>query len=107
MTKRLLSRALATLLASATLAGCGHTTSPIGSEKTTLTMAISPGPYSELFTSAIEPILAREGYTVRLVNFTGLLESDVAINEGAVDFNVDQHTAYLNTFNVQCSAALI
>ena len=106
MTKRLLSVALATLLTSAVLAGCGQTKTPVGSEKTTLTMGISPGPYSELFTSAIEPILAKEGYTVKHVNFTGLLESDVAINEGAVDFNVDQHTAYMDTFNAQRGADL-
>ena len=71
MAKRLLRMVLATLLASAALAGCGRTKTPVGTEKTALTMGISPEPYSELFTSAIKPILAREGYTIKPVNFTG------------------------------------
>ena len=93
----LLGASLAAVLVPFALAGCGHDKAPVGSDKNDITMGISPGPYSELFISAVEPILQQKGYTVKHVNFTGLLESDVAINEGSVDFNVDQHTAYLNT----------
>ena len=28
-----------------------------------------------------------------------LLQADVALNDGEVDFNVEQHTAYMNDFN--------
>lgn len=106
MNKCLLSVSLATLLVPFVLTGCGQHKAAVGTEKNDITMGISPGPYSELFISAIEPVLQQKGYTVKHVNFTGLLESDVAINEGAVDFNVDQHTAYLNTFNEQRGADL-
>lgn len=102
----LLGASLAAVLVPFALAGCGHDKAPVGSDKNDITMGISPGPYSELFISAVEPILQQKGYTVKHVNFTGLLESDVAINEGSVDFNVDQHTAYLNTFNTQRGADL-
>lgn len=106
MKKRLLSTSLAIVLVPFALAGCGQHRAAVGSDKNEITMGISPGPYSELFISAIEPVLIQKGYTVKHVNFTGLLESDVAINEGAVDFNVDQHTAYLDTFNAQRGADL-
>lgn len=106
MKKRLLTASLAAALVPFVIAGCGQHKAAVGSDKTEITMGISPGPYSELFISAIEPVLQQKGYTVNHVNFTALLESDVAINEGAVDFNVDQHTAYLNTFNTQRGADL-
>lgn len=106
MNKRLLSVSLAAVLVPFALAGCGQHKAAVGSDKNEITMGISPGPYSELFISAIEPVLIQKGYTVKHVSFIGLQQSDVAINEGSVDFNVDQHTAYLNTFNAQSGADL-
>ncbi|WP_348920642.1 MetQ/NlpA family ABC transporter substrate-binding protein [Enterococcus rotai] len=59
----------------------------------------SPGPYSELFLEAVKPILEKEGYQIEQTEFTELIQADVALTEGAIDLNVDQHTAYLNNFN--------
>ncbi|MGM0218166.1 MetQ/NlpA family ABC transporter substrate-binding protein [Enterococcus sp. AZ126] len=59
----------------------------------------SPGPYSELFLEAVKPILEKDGYRIEQTEFTELIQADVALTEGAIDLNVDQHTAYLTNFN--------
>ncbi|ALC82555.1 MULTISPECIES: MetQ/NlpA family ABC transporter substrate-binding protein [Bacillus] len=85
------------------LAACGIGGS---SDEKTIRVGTSPGPYSELFISAIKPILEKEGYTVKLTNFSDLLQADIALSEGNIDLNVDQHTAYLTNFNVEKQANL-
>lgn len=71
-----------------------------------ITIGTSPGPYSDLFLTAIQPILEEQGYTIERVDFTELLQADIALSEGSVDVNVDQHTAYMNNFNEEKGAAL-
>ncbi len=77
------------------------------SEKTELTFSKSQGPYSELFEAAIVPILEKQGYKVTAVDFSDLLTADIALNDGSVDFNVEQHTAYLENFNASYSGNLV
>ncbi len=78
-----------------------------GGEKKTLTFSRSQGPYSELFEEAIVPILEEQGYTVNGVDFSDLLNADIALNDGDVDFNVEQHTAYMEDFNNNNSGDLV
>ena len=101
-----------------TLAGCGNTgvepddnssVAQTESEKTkeNITVGTSPGPYSELFMDGIAPILEDQGYTVTETVFTEVRQVDVALQEGAIDVNVDQHLAYMNNFNKEANAELI
>jgi hypothetical protein len=57
------------------------------------------GPYTVLFEKAIIPILEKKGYKFEVVEFSDLLQNDTALNEGDIDVNVEQHTAYMNNFN--------
>lgn len=68
-------------------------------KKTEILVGTSPGPYSELFLKAVKPILEKDGYTVKEKNFDSLKYADEALQNGEIDLNVDQHTAYLNNFN--------
>lgn len=92
------------------LAGCGSSISSSAksteTEKKALTIGISPGPYSELFNDAVKPILENNGYEIKAINFSELRQADVALTEGSVDFNVDQHTAYANNFNKETDGKL-
>lgn len=65
----------------------------------TITIGTSPGPYSQLFLDAIKPILEKQGYAIKPINFSDLMLADIALQEEQVDLNVDQHTAYLTSFN--------
>lgn len=76
------------------------------SEDTTIRVATSPGPYSELFIDQVAPKLEEEGYTVEEIEFTDLRSADVALQEGSADLNVDQHSLYLANFNEEAGAEL-
>lgn len=101
-----------------TLVGCGNTgvatddnssAAQTESEETkeNITIGTSPGPYSELFMDGIVPILEDQGYTVTETVFTEVRQVDVALQEGAIDVNVDQHLAYMNNFNKEAGAELV
>ncbi|MFC2517826.1 MAG: MetQ/NlpA family ABC transporter substrate-binding protein [Corynebacterium matruchotii] len=66
----------------------------------------SPGPYSQLFKDAVAPILQNQGYKIEYQDFSVLKQADVALNEGSIDLNVDQHTAYMQVFNKEENAKL-
>ncbi len=71
----------------------------VPSGKTVLKYGKSQGPYTVLFEDAIKPILEKEGYRLQAVEFSDLLQNDTALNNGEIDFNVEQHTAYAENFN--------
>lgn len=102
---------LAALLAAGsvafTLAACGSDSETAADgEATQIRVGTSPGPYSELFRDGIDPILTEQGYEIDYTEFTDLRQADVALSEGAVDLNVDQHTAYMNVFNDETGSTL-
>lgn len=90
------------------LAACSEddATEADAAEKKELTVGTSPGPYSELFINAIQPILEDQGYKIKAVDFTELRQADIALADGGVDFNVDQHTAYMENFNGESGSTL-
>ncbi|MBE6483482.1 MAG: metal ABC transporter substrate-binding protein [Actinomycetaceae bacterium] len=102
-----LSAVTLTLSACAEPGGTTQQESNSGSDKTTIVYAKSQGPYTELFEDAIVPILEDEGYTVQGVDFSDLLTADIALNDGEVDVNVEQHTAYIEDFNANYDADLV
>lgn len=88
---------LTVVVGTAFLAGCGSSSDT--SSKKELTYSKSQGPYSDLFEKGVKPILEKKGYTFVGKDMSDLLQADVALNDGEVDFNVEQHTAYMNDFN--------
>lgn len=94
------------LLVLGLVVACVDDEAPDEEEKTIIKVGTSPGPYSELFIDAIQPILEEEGYEIEIKSFQELLQADVALFEGSVDVNVDQHTAYFENFNEEKGAHL-
>lgn len=94
MKKKLLS---ALLLGALVLTGCGS--SGNDSDDKVIKYGKAAGPYTVLFEDAIIPILEEQGYEFECVEFSDLLQNDTALNEGEIDVNVEQHTAYMNNFN--------
>lgn len=96
------------VVASFTACGTSKSSAAGGaSEKKELKLGISPGPYNDLFNAGVKPILEKEGYKVTLVNFSNLLQSEVALTEGSIDFNVAQHNAYAKSFNKEKNANIV
>src|SRR5690625_4260991 len=88
------------------LAACGGDESASSEEKSTIKVGTSPGPYSELFLDAVKPILEEDGFEIETTDFTELLQADIVLDEGSIDLNVDQHTAYYKNFNDEKGANL-
>lgn len=81
------------------VAGCGTKAQETSSDKKVLKYGKSQGPYTILFEDAVKPILEAKGYTLEAVEFSDLQQNDTALNQGEIDFNVEQHTAYADNFN--------
>ena len=113
MKKNFLSKALIGLTIGALtlgMIGCGSSSDKndaANSEKKSITIGVSTGPYNELFDKAVKPILEKEGYEIKSVDFSDLLQSEVALTEGSVDFNVAQHTAYAENYNKENNGDLV
>ena len=112
--KKFFALALSLILA-LSLTACGSGDSPASgdasntgtSAKTEIVYGKSQGPYTELFEAAIVPILEKQGYTLKGIDFSDLLTADSALNDGDVDVNVEQHTAYAENFNASNNGDLV
>ena len=127
--KKLISVALAGTLA-LSLAACGssasssaaESTAPAESEAastseaaseettdlagTTLKVAASPTPHAEILNAA-KDILAEQGITLEVVEFSDYVQPNLVTESGEVDANYFQHTPYLDSFNEENGTHLV
>lgn len=90
------------------LVGCDKSNNTVSADnQQIIRVGTSPGPYSELFMTAIKPILEKEGYIIKTTDFSNLRLADIALNDGDIDLNVDQHTAYYQDFNKSTDGDLV
>jgi len=68
-------------------------------QATELRVAFTPGPYKDAFAAGIAPQLARQGYTIRYVEYSLGLQANDATQRGEVDANIFQHSVYLEANN--------
>jgi len=104
--KKLLALGAALVFSVAFIAGCGSNNSDNGAKKE-LSYSKSQGPYSELFEKGVKPILEKQGYTFKGVDMSDLVQADQVLSDGEVDFNVEQHTAYMKNFNEKQNGHLV
>jgi D-methionine transport system substrate-binding protein len=98
---RLPRRSLFAALLGVSLALSAHARDP-----KELVIGTSAGPYADQVRLGIKPILERQGYKVKLVEFNGYIQPNFALAEGALDANVFQHIIYLTRFAEQNKLAL-
>lgn len=101
--KKVVSVALVAALSVGLLAGCGG-----GKEEKdmTITVAASPSPHAEILAVAAE-VLAEEGYTLEVTEFTDYVQPNLVVDNGEFDANYFQHTPYLVQFNDENDTALV
>ena len=71
-----------------------------------IVIGTSAGPYADQVKLGIKPILEKQGYKVRIVEFNDYIQPNFALAEGALDANVFQHATYLNRFAAQHKLAI-
>ncbi|GAA4480752.1 MetQ/NlpA family ABC transporter substrate-binding protein [Enteractinococcus fodinae] len=104
----LLAVPIALLLSSCTPPGEGEGSAQAETESQgEIAYSKSQGPYTELFEDAIVPILEEDGWTFRAEEVSELLNANIALNDGDVDLNVEQHTAYMDDFNANYDGDLV
>ena len=69
-------------------------------EGTTLKVGASPTPHAEIL-AVVKDLLAQEGITLEIVEFTDYIQPNLAVEEGEIDANYFQHITYMNNFNAE------
>ena len=92
MKKTILTALIAVLAVAAFAAGKGK---DIGK---TLTVGATPVPHAQLL-ALVADDLAKEGITLKVVEFTDYVTPNEAVESGQIDANFFQHVPYQDTFN--------
>lgn len=88
------------------LAGCGATGASSDSEGTaasgdkTIKVGASPSPHAEILNAA-KDVLAEEGWTLEVVEYSDYIQPNVALSNGELDANYFQHLPYLENYNAE------
>lgn len=77
--------------------GAGNGASNSG-EKKSVKIGATAGPYSDMVSKAIQPILEGKGYKVEIVEFNDYVQPNKALASGSIDANLFQHIIYLEKF---------
>lgn len=67
-------------------------------DKKELVIGATAGSNLEVLRLGIKPLLEKQGYRVKLVEFNDYVQPNIALAQGALDANFFQHTIYLNRF---------
>lgn len=98
--KRIIKSTLALLL------GANILTSPVyAAEK--ITYGKGPGAYTELFEAGVKPILEEKGYEFEAIDVSDVVQNNIGLVDGDIDFNVEQHNAFLGKFNEEHGSNLV
>lgn len=109
MKKKTIALLLAGILAASALAGCGAKKTEAGGEAAQskeITVAASPTPHAEILKEAGK-IMAEQGYTLTVKEFTDYVQPNMALENGEVQANYFQHKPYLDDFNVKNKTHLV
>lgn len=71
------------------------------SDLKTITIGFNSGPYEDEVTHGIQPILEKEGYTIKHQSFTDGIQVNAALDSGAIQANIMQHPVYMDYVNKQ------
>lgn len=93
MTKKIIVLTLTLILGAFALVGCGSK----NEDTITLKVGATPVPHSEIL-NLIKPVLAEQGISLEIVEFTDYVTPNLALSEGDIDANFFQHVPYMTSF---------
>jgi D-methionine transport system substrate-binding protein len=106
------SAALAGALA---LSGCSSSSQESSSsgadanskESTTITIAATATPHAEILNDVVAPLLAEQGITLEVREFSDYVQPNTTVEQGEIDANYFQHINYLDSFNEENGTHLV
>lgn len=101
--------ASAALLATSALAACAGSGAKGSDESgsSTLTVAASPSPHAEILSDFAAPVLAEQGITLDVREYTDYILPNQDTTSGEVDCNYFQHLNYLSNYNEENGTDLV
>ena len=101
--------ASAALLATSALAACAGSGAKGSDESgsSTLTVAASPSPHAEILNDFAAPVLAEQGITLDVREYTDYILPNQDTTSGEVDCNYFQHLNYLSNYNEENGTDLV
>lgn len=102
--KKILSIALILTLVVAVLSGCKGKDK--GADSKTIVVGASITPHAEILEKA-KGILAKEGYELKIIEYTDYAQMNPALNAGDLDANYFQHQPYLTDYNEENKTELV
>ena len=98
--KKIIAVVLALTLA-LSLAACGAK-----ADEKTIKVGATPAPHAAIL-EVVKEILAKEGYTLEIVEFDDYVLPNTALSEGELDANYFQHITYMNNFNEEYGIKMV
>ncbi|MCR8846365.1 MetQ/NlpA family ABC transporter substrate-binding protein [Paenibacillus sp. SC116] len=92
---------LSVILTIGLLAGCGSSSDKAGSaneDTKALKIGATAGPYSDMVTKVIKPIMEKQGYTIEVIEFGDYIQPNRALGNGELHANLFQHKIYMDNF---------
>ena len=74
--------------------------------KGTITVAATSVPHAEILAAAV-PLLAQQGWTLEVTEFTDYIMPNEVVESGEIDANYFQHITYLESFNEERGTHLV
>ncbi|BAK77843.1 NLPA lipoprotein [Pseudogulbenkiania sp. NH8B] len=93
--RRFVLKALAVSVLGLAVAGSALAADP---SKKEIVIGTTVGDFGDMVKQSVKPILEKQGYSVKLVEFTDYVRPNLALQEGSLDVNVFQHKPYLDNF---------
>ena len=75
-------------------------------EDKVIKVGATPAPHAEIL-EVIKEELAKEGWTLEIVEFNDYVQPNLALEDGELDANYFQHVLYLNQFNAENNTHLV
>lgn len=102
--KKLISILIVLTLAVTILTGCKSNANSKADKE--IIIGASSTPHAEILEKA-KPILEKEGYTVKIVEYADYVQPNLALQSGDLDANYFQHKPYLDQFNKENKTDLV
>ncbi|MDR2570044.1 MAG: MetQ/NlpA family ABC transporter substrate-binding protein [Oscillospiraceae bacterium] len=94
--RKFLSLIIVIILAVSLFAACNND----DGDSTVLIIGATPSPHSIILEQVV-PLMAAQGFTLEIVEFTDFVQPNLALADGSIDANYFQHTPYLTNMSAR------
>lgn len=71
-----------------------------------ITIGASSGPFADMASFALKPVLEENGYTVEIVEYSDYIQPNNALSNGDLDANLFQNVLFMDSYNEENDADL-